>query len=285
MPRAYSAKNELPQMGMDPDEIRTTLTDRGVIRLDGAFSTDSAAGMKASVWSYVESKTGIGRNDRATWPTSSPPIGWRGLDREPMLDAIAGSPMVHGALGAIFGVGGWKPPRRGARILFTLPSEGPWTTVNEGWHMDRGFERPTWPVFAVTLFAFVGEVGPRGGGTLLLAGSHRVIERYRSGFEKPPAAGKQGWLTFMRANPPLDELLRGATKPELHSGPDVVGKCLDVDGIPVEVVELTGSPGDVVITHMHVFHSASANTSETPRLMLRKAVDASAPQTEGRDAD
>ena len=267
-------------MGMDPDEIRTTFADRGVIRLDGAFGAESAARIEASVWSYVESKAGIGRNDRATWPTSSPSIGWKGLDREPMLDAIAGSSMVHHTLDAIFGAGGWKPPRRSARILFTMPSEGPWTTVNAGWHMDCGFERPTWPVFAVTLFAFVGEVGPRGGGTLLLPGSHRVVERYRAAFETPPAAGKQGWLSFIRANPPLDELLRGATKPERHSGPEVVGKRLDVDGIPVEVVELTGSPGDVVITHMHVFHSASANTSDAPRLMLRKAVDASGRQTE-----
>lgn len=264
---------------MDPDEIRTTFADRGVIRLEGAFSIESAARIQASVWNYVESKAGIRRDDPATWPTSAPPIGWRGLDREPMLAAMAGSPMVHRALDAIFGAGGWKPPRRGARILFTMPNEGPWTTVDQGWHMDRGFERPTWPVFAVTLFAFFGEVGPGGGGTLLLSGSHRVVERYRADFETPPPAGKQGLLSFMRANPPLEELLRGATKPELHSGPEVVGKRLDVDGIPVEVVELTGSPGDVVITHMHVFHSASANTSDTPRQMFRKAVDAAGAQT------
>lgn len=272
MSRAYPAKNHLTQMRVDTDEIRTTFADRGLIRIDGAFSAEVAARIQESVWSYLDSNAGIRRNDRATWPTRSAPIGWKGLDREPMLEAMAGSPMVQRALDAIFGAGGWKPPRRGARILFTMPSEGPWTTVSEGWHMDRGFEQPTWPVFAVTLFAFVGEVRPRGGGTLLLPGSQRVVDRYRAGFETPPPAGKQGWLSFMRANPPLEELLRGATRPGLHSGREVVGKRLDVDGIPVDVVELTGSPGDVVITHMHLFHTASANTGNTPRLMLRKAV-------------
>ena len=274
MPRDYSAKNDLTQVDMDPDEIRTTFADRGVIRLDGAFNIESAERIQSSVWSYAEAKAGVRRSDRSTWPSGALPIGWKGLDRDHILDAMAGSPMVHRALDAIFGTGGWKPPRRGARILVTMPSEGPWSTVDSGWHMDRGFERPTWPVFAVTLFAFFGEVGPRGGGTLLLPGSHRVVDRYRAGFETPPAAGKQGWLSFMRANPPLDELLRGGTKPDLHSGPEVVGKRLDVDGIPVDVVELTGSPGDVVITHMHMFHSASANTSDTPRQMLRKVVGA-----------
>jgi hypothetical protein len=110
--RAYSAKNRLTQVDMDPDEIRTTFADRGAIRLDGAFSAESAARIQASVWRYVESKTGVGRSDRSTWPSGSLPIGWKGLDRDPMLDAMAGSPMVHQALDAIFGAGGWKPRRR-----------------------------------------------------------------------------------------------------------------------------------------------------------------------------
>src|SRR5204862_93747 len=117
---------------------------------------------------------------------------------------------------------------------------------------------------------FFADVGPCGGGTMLLPGSHRVVERYRAGFETPPGAGGRNWQPFIRRNPPLDELLRGAELPDRGRG--LVGKRLDVDGIPVDVVELTGAPGDVVITHLHVFHSASANTSDTPRQMLGKAV-------------
>lgn len=278
MPRAHAAKNQLTQAGTDPDALRATFADRGVIRLDGALSIESAARMQTSMWRYAESRTGLRRADRATWPTGPLSISWKCSDRDHTLDALAGCPKVRAALDAMFGAGGWMP-RRGAQILITMPSGGRWT-LNDGWHMDGGFEQPTWPVLAVKLFSFLGEVGPRGGGTLLLVGSHRVVERYRADLESPPGSGKRNWLPFMRANPPLDDLLRGATMPEL--GRELVGKRLDVEGIPVDVVELTGSPGDVVITHLHVFHSASANTSGVPRLMLRNEVDASEPQTGGQ---
>jgi hypothetical protein len=36
---------------MDSDEIRATFADRGVIRLEPAFSTETAARIQASVWS------------------------------------------------------------------------------------------------------------------------------------------------------------------------------------------------------------------------------------------
>ena len=52
----------------------------------------------------------------------------------------------------------------------------------------------------------------------------------------------------------------------------MVGARHHIDGVPIDVVELTGAPGDVVITHLHVFHTASPNTSDTPRQMLGKTL-------------
>jgi hypothetical protein len=52
----------------------------------------------------------------------------------------------------------------------------------------------------------------------------------------------------------------------------MVGRRYEIEGVPVDVVELTGAPGDVVITHLHVFHSSSPNTSDAPRQMLGKPV-------------
>jgi ectoine hydroxylase-related dioxygenase (phytanoyl-CoA dioxygenase family) len=136
--------------------------------------------------------------------------------------------------------------------------------------MDCGFEQPTWPVPAVKVFAFFGDVGPCGGGTMLLAGSHRLVDRYRATFAEPPAAGKVNWQPLLRRHPPLGDLLRGATAPDL--GRSMVGARHHIDGVPIDVVELTGAPGDVVITHLHVIHTASPNTGDTPRQMIGKTL-------------
>lgn len=259
---------------MDPDALRTTFAERGVVRLDRAFGEDAAARLREVVWRYAERKTGVIVADRSTWPQTRLTLSWKGLKRNRAFDVLLGAPAVTAALDAIFGPAGWQRPKPGAQVLFNLPEPGPWE-LPDGWHMDCGFERPTWPVFAVKLFAFFGTVEPCGGGTMLLPGSHRLVDRYRSTFDEPPAGGKANWQPFLRRHPPLGDLLNGATRPD--RGRSIVGERHEIEGVPVDVVELTGSPGDVVLTHLHVFHTGSPNTSDTPRQMLGKTVLAASP--------
>jgi hypothetical protein len=257
---------------MDGAAVRSAFADRGVVRLDGAFSRDAAGQMRDVVWRYAERKLGLRPGDRSSWPTGWLPISWKGLRRNRAFDVLIDNPPVTGALDAIFGAAGWQRPKPGVQVLFTLPGTGPWS-LPDGWHMDCGFERPTWPVFAVKLFGFFGDVGPCGGGTMLLPGSHRLVDRHRSTFETPPSAGKANWHPFLRRYPPLGDLLAGATRSDL--GRSMVGERYEIEGVPVDVVELTGAPGDVVVTHIHVFHSGSPNTTDSPRCMLGKGVLAS----------
>jgi hypothetical protein len=224
----------------------------GVLRLPGAFTPDQAAAMRVAIRRHAESQTG------------SPVVNWRALSRDPVFRPLVENPAVTDALDAIFGAGGWRRPRPGAQILYSRPEPGPWV-LPDGWHMDSGFEQATWPVPSVKLFAFAGEVGPEGGGTLVLPGTHRVVERYRAALPAPAGAGKENWLAFMRHDPWLARLLDGG-------GRQLIGAAGEIDGVPVEVAELTGSPGDVVLTHLHVFHARSPNTGPVPRLMLGKAV-------------
>jgi hypothetical protein len=255
---------------MDAEAVRATFADRGVVRLDRAFSPEAAARIHDVVWRYAERKAGVSPDDPSSWPDDRHlRISWKGLKRNRAFGVVIENADVRAALDAVFGPDRWQPPKPGAQVLVSLPAAGPWG-LPDGWHMDCGFERPTWPVFAVKLFAFFGDVAPQGGGTMLLPGTHRLVDRYRSATDDPPGGGKQNWQPFLRRHPPLGDLLTGATRPDL--GRSLVGTTHEIDGVPVDVAELTGAPGDVVVTHLHVFHSASPNTNGTPRQMLGKPV-------------
>src|SRR5690349_17915283 len=74
----------------------------------------------------------------------------------------------------------------------------------------------------------------------------RARKAFRCGWH----AGKETWPGFMRHHPWLARLLDGADLPD--HGRLLVDAPAEIDGVPVRVVELTGSQGDVVITHLHI---------------------------------
>jgi hypothetical protein len=254
---------------MRAESIRSEFANRGVVHLDRAFSANAAARIRDVVWQHAERTLGLKRDDPSSWPRGWLPISWKGIKRNHAFDVLLDNPAVTTAFGVIFGPSGWQPPKPGAQVLMTLPGPGPWA-LPDSWHMDCGFEQPTWPVPAVKAFACFGAVGPRGGGTMVLAGSHRLVAAYRREFPEPPPGGNANWRRFLRRYPPLDELLGGASQPDL--GRSMVGRQFDIEGVPIEVLELTGTPGDITLTHLHVFHAASPNTAGAPKQMLGKTV-------------
>jgi hypothetical protein len=253
---------------METVDIRSRFEATGVVRLHGAFTADQATAMRAAMWQHAERQAGLRPADPASWAIR-PVVNWQALTRNPVFGPLADNQPVNDALNVIFGAKGWRRPRPGAQILFSLPEPDPWV-LSDGWHMDCGFDQATWPAPAVKLFAFVDEVGPRGGGTMVLPGTHRLVDRYRQALAMPLGAGKENWLAFMRHHPWLARLLNGAELPD--HGRSLIGETGEIDGVPVQTVELTGSPGDVVITHLHVFHARSPDTGPAPRLMLGKEI-------------
>jgi hypothetical protein len=253
---------------MQTVDVRSRFETSGVVRLRDAFTADQAAAMRDAIWQHTARQAGLRPTDPTGW-AGSPVLNWQGLSRSPVFRPLVDNESVTGALDAIFGAGGWRRPRPGAQILFSLPEPDPWV-LPDGWHIDCGFDHATWPVPAVKVFAFANEVGPRGGGTMVLPGTHRLVDRYRQALPAPVGAGKENWLAFIRHHPWLAHLLDGADLPD-HGRP-LVDAAAEIDGVPVKVVELTGSPGDVVITHLHIVHARSPNTSTAPRLMLAKTI-------------
>jgi len=109
-------------------------------------------------------------------------------------------------------------------------------------------------LFGVKVFAFIAGVRPRGGGTLVITGSHRVVARFAASL--PPRQPYEGHLLgrYLRR----DDWFRALSRPA-DDDPGRPARFMDrehrADGIAVRVSELTGQPGDMVLSHLWVLHS------------------------------
>ena len=208
--------------------MRDQFFEDGFVRLRGAFPVGLAAALADEVWAELERRHGMSKGDSATW-TIVRPSGLGGLRNA--FDALA-VPAVVAAISDLLGTDAWPPPFSWGDPLVTMPTPGRWAMPETGWHIDfpaRSNLRLKW-------LAYLAPVRPGGGGTVVLTGSHRLVERFLR--EHPTDPGRSGTVreTVLAAEP------GGA-------------------------VELTGEPGDVVFLHPHLFHAPAPNHSTSPRLM------------------
>jgi hypothetical protein len=232
-----------------------TFREEGVVALRGAFSVADAAELRAMLWRHVESTTPVRQSDPATWSFDGH-LGLRALEERGVWHPVHGSSAVVDALDEIVGVGAWKPPSA-PHLLLTFPRDEPWVMPHGQWHIDFGFELPTWPTFAVKMFALLDTLEPGGGGTLLLKGSHRLVDK--AGTDESHLFDSDPYLRMLQS---------------AGGGRGILGQAADVHGVRLRPVEITGEAGDVFLVHMHVFHSPSPNTASRPRQMIGSTFNA-----------
>ena len=154
--------------------------------------------------------------------------------------------------------------RHAALLLMTLPGQSPmgtvtqWSIPRQVWHTDA--PRVSGPgVPGVIALGFLGQVLAGGGGTLFVAGSHRLLDA--PGRELRSKAFKKA----LRKKPYFNVLL-GEDNAERDR---YLAQAHRVDGVDLRVVELTGQPGDVVLADARLLHAPAPNAQSTPRLMVR----------------
>ena len=153
-----------------------------------------------------------------------------------------------------------------AQFLFTAPRSyvmnhdgqwnGEWEVPRSIWHLDMP-RSAAMGAPGPEMFTFVNKVEPKGGGTLVLAGSHRLLNdvEYLSSKNVKKRLKRH---TYFRE-------LTGKGDDDRSRFMEEVG---NIDGFPVKVVELTGDPGDVYFVDLRLLHSLGANTSDQPRMMI-----------------
>ena len=228
--------------------------ERGIIRLPGLLSQTLMAESASRVYSMCRRAKCL-RDDIWRAPSSSN-AGRRLVKNIQRSNAFGGS-MSADLAGCIHELVDGAPIHQRTNrptMLFTLPENQSGRTDLD-WHIDVR-KRTDLRLAGVQLFALVNEIRPGGGGTVAISGSHRLA--------LPEMVGREDIRKDLARSSYFAKLLDG----EPNTREELVGTTDSVDGVDVEIVEMTGEPGDVYLMNLWVLHTRWPNQSREPRIML-----------------
>ncbi|HEY1425644.1 MAG TPA: phytanoyl-CoA dioxygenase family protein [Caulobacteraceae bacterium] len=241
---------------------RTEFAERGLLRLAGLIPTEPIDRAREVVLARLSQRglwqDGAWRLDalpRPQYPATGLKTGRAIGHGHPELAALTRAPDLLAMVDQL--LDGHPFDRRfwysHPQVLFTLPNADVWR-LPRGWHTD-GICMASNAIPGVQMFGFLDPVGPGGGGTLVVAGSHRLVNEGR------PMRIREITRRLKR-EPFFRELMAGRCSADGAFPKARVGEVL------VEVLELTGEPGDVWLTDMRLLHSGAPNAADRPRMML-----------------
>lgn len=238
----------------------------GWVRISGGVSAADATAMRSAVWETL-AQDGIEAGRPATW-TVERPSNLQRLRRHVAFRWRPTEALQH-AIASIVGTKFEEPADWGSAFI-AFPTQKPWEVPHKGWHIDANYRSPLFPARGVKTLALIGNVEARGGGTLVLSGSHRLVHRWFQRHPAPPAARSAELRQLLRLHPYIDALF------SVGKAEERIGRFMscpqDDEGVPLQVVELTGRPGDVILMHPLLMHTTAPNNSPEPRLMISGGV-------------
>jgi hypothetical protein len=241
----------------------------GIVRVSRAIPAADVEAMTALVWDNLERRYPVRRNRPDTW-TPKRINGLHALDDSVTFEEI-GSATVCQMLDDVFGTANWQRPARWGYLLIAfLESHGPWDIPHGSWHLDFPASCSLQGMFLVRLFTCLRPVLHGGGSTLVVAGSHRLVEdvvrknshqRLRSADIRTALIQTYPWVRALCSR---------------RDGADRIARFMDsatrINDIELRVIEMTGEPGDVFLVHALNLHAYSPNCSDAPRMVLSSFV-------------
>jgi hypothetical protein len=209
--------------------------EKGFCVLKGAFTAAQAAAACDVIWTRMEARQGIRRDDPKTWPNA--------YDIEEHLEApevkATFTDRLASAIEELVGPGRWLGLRNWGfwPVNFHYGSDEPYRIPETGWHVDGNWFRHTLdcPKQGLLVIGLFTDIAPRHGGTIIAQGSHRRTARV------------------------LAQHPEGLTHLELFER--VLAEPLG------DFLELTGAAGDVVLGHPFLFHTRGFKHGGPPRII------------------
>lgn len=231
---------DLPN-ALTPAQIDAFIAD-GFVRIDNAFSEDTAAACRAILWKAA----GVDPDEPRTW--TKPVIRLGGFSDLPFREA-ANAPALTAAYDQLVGPGRWLAP--GGLGTFPIRFPSPDDPGDTGWHVDASIagDDPN-DFFSIRvnivskgrallmLFLFT-EIGEEDAPTRIKVGSHRSFARHIA-----------------------DKGEAGVSLRQL------IDEAYDWGGALPEVLA-TGSPGTVYLCHPFLIHGAQPHHGTRPRIIAQ----------------
>ena len=237
----------------------------GYVVVRGLLAEKACERMCARIWDALEAVHGIRQGEPDSW-THPMPRGLQDLCKSDGLAEIA-APAFLEAVDDLLGPDSWDPPSHWGGPLPNFPTHGEWNVPCRMWHLDYPVRGNYGPRFATKALCAVAPIAPRGGGTLLIEGSHRLCTLRAneapdgnvggsSEVRKRLAAESDWFGSLVSAGDPAERIQR------------FMDEGTEIDGIPLRVVEFSADAGDVLFFHPWLFHNSSPNSSDTPRMQV-----------------
>lgn len=225
------------------DSQREQFLSQGFIRIDNAFSQETAAAGRAILWA----DTGCDPEDPSTW--TRPVIRLGDYPQEPFRQA-ANTPVLHAAFDELVGAGRWIPRQSLGTFPIRFPNSA--DPGDTGWHVDASFppDEPTdsflhWRINvksrgrALLMLFLFSDVGDLDAPTRIRLGSHLPVARLLA------PAGDAG-VSLLELAGQLDSTTAGL--------PEALA---------------TGSAGTVYLCHPFLVHAAQPHHGTAPRFMAQ----------------
>ncbi|HEX7153353.1 MAG TPA: phytanoyl-CoA dioxygenase family protein [Thermoanaerobaculia bacterium] len=228
------------------DQDRAHFTDTGLLHLRGLIPRGKTTAAREAILAELAR---LGARAGGKWHTSKLPPRLR---HQPQFDDVIPQELVP-SLNDLAGRE-LRPALPHPQLLLTPPQKLPWSVPHLGWHLDvKSPSRDELP--GIQLFVLLDDVAPQGGGTVAIAGSHK-LHRAKSG---AAVSAHQ----VLQTDPLYAALFTPATSNRTRFLSPV-----DVRGVTVQVIEMHGKAGDVYLMDMRIVHAPATNATKNARMML-----------------
>jgi hypothetical protein len=234
----------------------------GLLRIAGAVTPPHINACEQLVWKEWLKHSGAQPNRPQSWSKINGSV-LKPLARLPEF-AFTACAAVRLVLDQILG-GPWQIAKTGGGFLASAPYglEDGWQMPSGNWHWDYYSEGGPW------VFTPIGRHPTRSGGTLLIAGSHRLVLDFFAALSESQRElpMKQKRQLFASLHPWFAALQEKAGPDAQSFAMKMMDQPLCAGGVDLRIVDVAGEAGDVVIMAQGMIHSVPATVGPRPRCL------------------